>query len=185
MKNIFLLSVIFLIACTSNLPSKSREISDFIPKEKLKIVYTIEEGKKFVKENFPKNCRWEKLERVVDGDTIVTKKSGKIRLIGINTPEVKSPFTEEEPGGKEASAKIRGILTSVEEVCLIHDPIGDQIDKYGRSLDYVFLHDGTDINAEMIKTGHARWYPPFPYSRKGEFKIYQNSAKKAEVGLWE
>jgi micrococcal nuclease len=184
-KFLLLFSFLFLTACSSTLPSKFREISEFIHQKKPEIVFGVKLGEDFVKENYPKNCRWEKLERVVDGDTIVTKKSGKIRLIGIDTPEVHSPYTEEQPGGKEATAKIRGILANSKIVCLIHDKIGDQTDKYGRSLDYVFTEDGTDINAKMVKTGFARWYSRFPYSRKGEFKVYQDRAKEKEVGLWE
>lgn len=183
MNKILLITVIILGGCSATLPSKSREISDYIPQEK--ITEEIPANFNYVKDNFPKNCRWEKLERAIDGDTIVTGKSGKIRLIGINTPEVKSPYTEEERGGPEASAKIRNILQDVKKVCLIHDKIGDQVDKYGRSLDYVFLEDGTDINAEMVRTGFARWYPRFPYERKAEFKKYQTEAKEKKLELWE
>jgi micrococcal nuclease len=183
MKKLLSISILFLTACSFGLPDKSREISDFVPQEKI----VVQNPAKFdwVAENYPAECRWEKLLSIIDGDTIKTAKSGKIRLIGINTPEVKSPYTEEQPGGKEATIKIRGILANSEKVCLIHDEIGDQTDKYGRSLDYVFTEDGTDINAEMVRTGFARWYSRFPYERKLEFKEYQNSAKKAGIGLWE
>ena len=178
---LFSLLALFLTACSSGLPDKSREISDFVPPEKV----VVENPANFdwVKENFPQNCRWETLDRVIDGDTIYTTEH-KVRLIGIDTPEVKSPFREEEPGGKEASEKTREILKNTKKVCLIHDKIGDKTDKYGRSLDYVFLEDGTDLNAELVKTGFARWYSRFPYERKLEFREYQNLAKKKKVGLW-
>ena len=181
MNKLLLAFVLFLTACSANIPDKSREISDFIPREKVEA----KNPAKFdwVTENFPKNCRWEKLDRIIDGDTIYTT-TEKVRLIGINTPEIKSPFTEEEPGGPEAKEKIRGILADTKKVCLIHDKIGDKIDKYGRSLDYVFTEDGTDVNAEMLKTGFARWYSRFPYERKAEFKAYQNLAKSNNLELW-
>lgn len=180
---VFLFLILFLTACSAGLPDKSREISDFIPQEKIVVQNSANFG--WADENYPDECRWEKLVSIIDGDTIKTAKSGKIRLIGINTPEVKSPYTEEEPGGKEATAKIRGILENEKTVCLIRDEIGDKTDRYGRSLDYVFTEDGIDINAEMVKTGFARWYSRFPYERKWEFKEYQDSAKLDGVGLWE
>ena len=183
MKKILLAFIIFLTGCSSGLPDKSREISDFVPQERVEQKNPANFD--WASENFPQNCRWEKFSRVIDGDTIVTAKSGKIRLIGIDTPEIQSPFTDEEPGGQEASEKTREILQNAKKVCLIHDQIGDQTDKYGRSLDYVFTEDGIDLNAELVKTGFARWYSRFSYERKAEFKAYQDQAKKTSVGLWE
>ncbi len=180
-----LLIMLFLLtACSSVLPSKSREISEFIPAEKKVWQTTKNDGEEFVKNSFPEKCFWDQLEKIIDGDTIITSKKGKIRLIGINTPEIKSPYTEEQPGGAEASQKIREILGKIEKVCLLTDPIGDQIDKYDRFLAYVFLADGTDLNAEMLKSGWARWYSRFPYLRKAEFKVYQAQAQQNKVGLW-
>lgn len=182
MNKLLLAFVLLLTACSATLPSKSREISDFIPREKTEEIILADFT--YAEKNFPKNCRWEELKRVVDGDTIHTTKN-KIRMIGIDTPEIQSPYTDPERGGKEASTKLREILDGAEKVCLIHDRIGDTTDKYGRSLDYVFTEDGLDLNAEMVKTGHARWYSRFPYERKGEFKHYQQDAKDASLGLWE
>lgn len=172
-----------LISCSNSLPDYSRKISSFVPDLEKTDSLNYSDFQ-WAKEKYPNECRWEKLVRIIDGDTIVTEKSGKIRLIGIDTPEIKSPFTEEEPGGKEATVKIREILADSEKVCLIHDEIGDQTDKYGRSLDYVFSENGLDINAEMLKNGFARWYPRFPYERKKEFQSYQNFAENKKVGLW-
>ena len=175
--------MLILSACTSTLPDKSREISDFVPQEK--VLLQNPANFDWAAKNFPDKCRWEKIISIIDGDTIKTATSGKIRLIGIDTPELNSPYTDEEPGGKEATEKIRGILADSKKVCLIHDEIGDKTDRYGRSLDYVFSEDGTDINAEMVRTGFARWYSRFPYERKWEFKEYQDSAKKENLGVWE
>jgi len=42
--------------------------------------------------------------RVVDGDTIVVKEVGKVRLIGVDTPETKHPRKPVEYFGKEAES---------------------------------------------------------------------------------
>ena len=46
--------------------------------------------------------------RVVDGDTIVVKEIGKIRLIGVDTPETVHPRKPVECFSKEASALFTG-----------------------------------------------------------------------------
>lgn len=50
------------------------------------------------------------LKRVIDGDTLLLESGEKIRLIGINTPEVDSRFSEAQPGGKAARAWLQQTL---------------------------------------------------------------------------
>ena len=45
-----------------------------------------------------------RVERVVDGDTLVLANQGRIRLIGANTPETVMPDHPVEPWGPEATA---------------------------------------------------------------------------------
>lgn len=56
-----------------------------------------------------------KIHKFVDGDTswvkMGTGKNEKIRLIGVDTPEVRGEgLTEEEPGGKEASEYVKNLM---------------------------------------------------------------------------
>ncbi len=45
------------------------------------------------------------VERVVDGDTIIVEGVGRVRLIGVDTPETVHPNRPVEFFGKEASAR--------------------------------------------------------------------------------
>lgn len=134
---------------------------------------------------FPDNCDWQALDRVVDGDTIALKNKEKVRFIGINTPEVKGPYTEEQPFGKEASAQMKLFLKDAGKVCLITDSIGDTYDKYDRRLAYVYDESGKNLNVEMVNLGLAKVYRKFPFDHKQKFLEYEQVAHSHRLGVWE
>lgn len=124
---------------------------------------------------------------VVDGDTLNVSLSGKkttLRLIGINTPEAVDPRRPVECFGKESSVKAKEIL-SRKKVRIETDASQGTLDKYGRTLAYVFLEDGTNFNEYMIKEGYAYEYTyTAPYKYQKEFKVAQSEAQKLKRGLW-
>ena len=94
--------------------------------------------------------------RVIDGDTIrvccVFGDRVTVRYIGIDTPETKHPTKEVEPYGTEAS-EANGKLVDGEKVTSDFDV--QQFDKYGRILAYIYLEDGTFVNAWLVENGYA------------------------------
>lgn len=81
---------------------------------------------------------------VVDGDTVKIDIDGKIttfRLIGMNTPEVVDPRTPVQCFGQEASNKAKELLSN-QKVRIEKDPASGELDKYGRSLAYIYREDG-------------------------------------------
>lgn len=105
-----------------------------------------------------------KIHKFVDGDTfwvmVNPGKPEKIRLIGVDTPEVKwEGLTKEQPGGKEASEYVKNLLKG-KKVLLEYDV--QKYDPYGRTLAYVYLEDSTFLNAHLLEVGLARLatYPP-------------------------
>jgi len=124
--------------------------------------------------------------KVVDGDTFWvddgSEKGLKIRLIGVNTPETVHPQKPVEYYGREASDYVKSILTG-KKVKLQFDV--DKTDRYGRTLAYVYLKDGTFLNAEIIKKGYgqAMTVPPnVKYSDK--FVELERKARERKIGLW-
>ncbi len=134
---------------------------------------------------FPDDCDWEPLGRVIDGDTIKLKNGEKVRFIGINTPEVDSPYTKEQFFGPEASQKMHELLDTQDRVCLITDTIGNKKDKYDRILAYVYTESGENLNATMVEFGFARVYRKFKFDRKSVFLILEQKARSRGLGLWE
>jgi len=52
------------------------------------------------------------------------------------------------------------------------------------TLAYVFLEDGTLLNAEIIRQGYGHAYTAFPFSRMEEFRHLEREAREGERGLW-
>lgn len=128
--------------------------------------------------------------KVVDGDTLEVLIDGetasrKIRLLGVNTPESVDPRRPVECFGKEASRFLSG-LVGESRVRLQEDFEADDRDKYGRLLRNVFLKDGTDVNALLVREGYAHAYLSFPLNkqRKNELRRLEAEAKEAQRGLW-
>lgn len=125
--------------------------------------------------------------KVVDGDTIEVEKDGgivKVRLIGINTPEVVDPRRPVQCFGTEASAEAHRVLDG-QSVSLESDPSQDTYDKYGRLLAYAFLPDGTLFNEHMITAGFAHEYTyDLPYTYQKQFKAAEVTARTEKRGLW-
>ena len=108
------------------------------------------------------------VEQVVDGDTIVVRSDlgpRIVRLIGIDTPEVRHPEKGREPFGPEASAFTRRLLPPGTRVWVELDL--EIEDAYGRLLAYVYRPDpagrwridgrpASMVNLEIARAGMAR-----------------------------
>ena len=126
------------------------------------------------------------VDRFVDGDTIsvnMNGKSEKIRFIGVDTPETHKPNTPVQCYGPAAAAFTKNTIGK-QKVRLEADSLSTNRDKYGRLLRYIYLSDGTNVNAKIISTGNGFYYPYFPFEKKQEFAKLQNQAKSGNKGLW-
>ncbi len=142
--------------------------------------------------------RLSRVIRVVDGDTIVVEVDGvqeKVRLIGVDTPEVVDSRKTVECFGKEASAFTTNLLTPTWKprfqvgtnvrVRLESDSSQEDRDRYGRLLRYVFLADNTLVNKTIIAEGYGHEYTyRTPYLYQAEFKTAERIARENQKGLW-
>ena len=122
---------------------------------------------------------------VVDGDTIKVEIGGEVyavRYIGIDCPETAHPSEPVGWMGPEASAANEALVGG-QTVYLEKDV--SETDKYGRLLCYVFLADGTFVNAELVRLGYAQsvTYPP-DVRYQDLFLEMQQEAREAKRGLW-
>jgi micrococcal nuclease len=102
-----------------------------------------------------------------------------VRYIGINAPEIEHEDSEAEPFGYKAKA-LNKKLVYRQVVRLEFDR--DQHDQYGRLLAYVFLKDGSFVNADLVSRGFA-----FYLFRKPSLKydsILQKSQQEAMSAGW-
>jgi len=120
--------------------------------------------------------------KVVDGDTIHVEREGlrdKVRLIGIDTPEVGECLA------REATAFVRERVTG-QMVALETDPTQGERDKYQRMLAYVRIGSGATLGEELLRAGLAREYTyDEPYRYQAVYRAAQDQARSEGVGQWE
>ena len=116
------------------------------------------------------------VSRIIDGDTFETNSGEKVRLVGINAPEISDIYGEE-------AKKYLSELISEKEIDLITDKISNNQDRYNRSLRYVYLN-GIDINKKMISEGYAVAYLKFKFEKLEDYRNEQLLAMKADRGMW-
>lgn len=136
-----------------------------------------------------------KIVRVVDGDTYCIdlenvrgdeEKGTKVRLIGVDTPESVAPDTYRKDNteeGKTVSDIVRDKLKAGDTVLIEYDV--QKEDKYGRTLAYVYMSNGTMVEEWLLSEGLANTatYPPnVKYS--DHFQELAHNAWENEVGLW-
>ena len=119
--------------------------------------------------------------KIVDGDTITMSNGEKVRLLQIDSPELAS----KECYGDEARVALVKLLNQSGKVTLSIDPSLDKIDRYGRSLRYVFIGK-TNLNLKLVEIGAAA--PYFYRSEKGVYAAQilsaAQNAQKLGLGLW-
>lgn len=119
--------------------------------------------------------------RVIDGDTLVVQGVGTVRLIGVDTPETVDPRRPVQVFGRQASDFTR--RTALGKTVRLEFDV-DRRDRYGRTLAYVYLPDGTLLNAEIVKQGYGHAYTQFPFKYLEQFRTYEREAREASRGLW-
>lgn len=130
---------------------------------------------------------WYPVTKVVDGDTFWvdngTSKGIKIRLTGIDAPESQKRWKREEGYyGKESKAYLTQLLKD-KKVRLETDI--DSLDRYGRTLSYVYLEDNTFVNALLVKKGYAQIMTISPNVKHADFFYeLQVEARENKRGLW-
>lgn len=122
------------------------------------------------------------VKHVFDGDTILLENGRKIRLLGINTPEVAGRNKHEEPGGEEAKRWLAQRLGG-QKIRLETDV--EKKDKYDRLLAHVFTESGRHLNLELVENGLAtvNIYPPNLRYTKALLQA-EERAEQAGIGLW-
>lgn len=146
----------------------------------------------------------QRVTKVPDGQTLVLEGVGKVHLLGIKSadepalhmgPSGPPPEPRQDPstpaptavGGRISLTPDRPSRDFLRKLALgktvrvEYDPlVGSSSDRGA----YVFLEDGTLLNAEMVKAGRARLDLTHQFVREQEFKRLQEEAQSASVGIW-
>ncbi len=131
---------------------------------------------------------------VYDGDTLKIDPIGKVRLIGIDSPERErsqrdsylskqgvSPGKQREIyhlAKKFNISQVKGRLVTL----TLDEPPRD---RHGRLLVYLRLPDGRLLNRVLIEQGLAVVYRRFTFRLKDDFLAAEAEAVRNKRGLWE
>jgi endonuclease YncB( thermonuclease family) len=118
---------------------------------------------------------------VIDGDTIDVTTLGRVRLLGIDAPEVGRGYDTPAPFAREARDRLTSLVLH-RWVRLESD--GPALDAYDRHLAYVLTDDGVFINAALVRDGLARVTARAPLSRLTELQQAEREAQIFRRGMW-
>ncbi|MEW6212546.1 MAG: thermonuclease family protein [Acidobacteriota bacterium] len=121
--------------------------------------------------------------KIIRGDIIEVENIGQVRLIGVETPDGRPQYAQE---GKTAVAFVQKLL-STQSVRIETDEAysaRQNKDGEGRTLGYVYLKDGTMLNLELLKQGHAFLRVGEPFRREEEFRAAERAAMRSLQGIW-
>ena len=127
----------------------------------------------------------EKVRYVIDGDTFILQNNQRVRMVGINAPEIshrRYGKKKGQPHGQDAKRYLKNLIEK-KEVTLKKGG-NDTYDRFGRRLAYVYLPDGTFVNRKMVADGYAEAYRKFPFEYKTEFLQLEHEAQLSRKGIW-
>ena len=145
----------------------------------------------------------QRVTKVPDGDTVVVDRVGRVHLLGIKSADEPAlhlgpsgpPQPRQDPSTPAPTA-VSGRLSLARDrpsrdflrklalgktVRIEYDPLAGTSGDRGA---YLFLEDGTLLNAEMLKAGRARLDLTRQFVREQEFKRLEEEAQSASVGIW-
>ncbi|WP_175453094.1 thermonuclease family protein [Microbulbifer yueqingensis] len=122
------------------------------------------------------------LARVQDGDTLQLADGRRVRLIGVNTPELARDGQQAQPLAAEARQFTERFLADG-DLELVYDR--DRRDRYGRILAHVYNHRGDSLEAALLSAGLAFHIAVAPNLALAEcLASREDEAREAGRGVW-
>jgi len=135
------------------------------------------------------------VDRVIDGDTIKLSDGERVRFIGVDTPEVhySAKLLNDAARSNRDTAAIQALgkkasdftktLVKDKRVRLEFDV--ERRDKYKRLLAYVYLEDGTFVNAKILEAGYGQLMTVPPNVKYADYFLkLEREARENRRGLW-
>lgn len=118
---------------------------------------------------------------IYDGDTVRLADGRRIRLIGINAPEIAKPERAGEEFAEEATEYLRGLLAKGQISFLLGR---EPQDRYGRTLGHLFVGNRL-VSDQVLAKGLAYQVVIPPNGRFQEcLQEAEGVARKSRLGVW-
>ena len=120
--------------------------------------------------------------RVIDGDTIDVGGLGRVRLLGIDAPEIGGAFERPAPFAIEARDELERLV--LHRYARFECDAVPEDDRYGRRLAYVVLETSEFVNARLVRDGLARVSARQRLRRLDELQNAEREAQERRRGMW-
>lgn len=124
-----------------------------------------------------------KVRSITDGDTLRLQDGRKLRLIGINTPELAHDGRPAEAYASDAKTALAQLFKDSKTIRLLHGI--EEKDRYGRTLAHAFLEDGRNVQTQLLRQGMALSIALPPNTRLADCYSRQEKIARCEkAGIW-
>jgi micrococcal nuclease len=125
-----------------------------------------------------------RVQRVVDGDTLLLDNRAYVRLVGVDAPETARSGRHAEPFASEATEFARRFVDQQQGMVRLRFD-RERVDKCGRFLAYVSVGDRM-LNEELVRAGLATAETLYRYApaMKTRFQRAEEEAQSAGRGIW-
>jgi len=132
----------------------------------------------------PRIDQWVVVSRVIDGDTLRLSDGRKLRLIGINTPELGRDGRPAEPLAQTARRALVDLLGDAPRLGLRFGR--EREDRYKRLLAHAYLPDGRNVEVSLLEQGLAAYIVVPPNTAlSGCYRQAERLARDAGRGVWD
>lgn len=123
------------------------------------------------------------VRRVQDGDTITTSDGRKVRLIGVNTPELGDSIPSVQSVARNARRFVEQFVRDNPKVVLV--PGSERYDRYDRQLAHVYSPSGQSLEAALVARGLG-WHVAIPpnLALADCLSALERDARRQRAGLW-
>jgi endonuclease YncB( thermonuclease family) len=123
------------------------------------------------------------IRQVYDGDTVELSDGRKVRLLGINTPEINHEQGDDEPLAREARQALLRLLGDAASVGLVYGP--QRSDHYGRLLAQLIVDGRIDVQQRLLEQGLAMAIVITPNIQDLHcYGLAEEKARQRQVGVW-
>lgn len=121
---------------------------------------------------------------VIDGDTLDLSDGRRVRLLGIDAPEMGFDGKTAEPFSQEATDWLRERVEGRLVQLRIDSP---KLDRYQRTLAWIFDDKGRLVNRDILLDGRARLLDSFglPQDLEPDLREAESEARVRQIGLWQ
>lgn len=122
---------------------------------------------------------------VFDGDTFKLTDGRRVRIIGINTPELRPDGPATEPFADQAKAALQSMIDRSNRTVLLQYG-NEHTDHYGRVLAHAYLDGGRNIAAHLLLDGLATTLAVPPNTRMHDcYQRQEDIARVERRGIWD